>query len=675
MTHSPNPTKTNQGGILTEGSFFFRSGGFWVKGLNGTVERFEQRTSVRLVHYSDAASYSKRPVHLHPPQQSTLDVSGEVWEAFWAYLDIADAWNQWNNRHLQPPPSKPENGDWALQASLNGRHLNCSGTCFEPVGFLWLHSFMENAFALKPYSRLQQELEYAKKDCAVLGSDAPTDKVIEWICRAQYLVPLARARQLAPQCLPHFYDYCQSCLDSEYSLKEDIDRLGPILLSMLDAWGESAPLEPPPTDLMKRPLSDDLCYALIKIASRSDLGQQALWAAFEANQGTTITILGQQAPLGLSWQARVLQWASPQPEISWKQFYCVRDWVLRDSDLAKAILGSPAKALKLHCYRPELVSPAVGVPQLCEFLLGDFGMEAAQRLMDWLGQPACRPVIAQKVREALQSNLSTTDGPAWLAAQLGPTAFLPVIETCLDGEHHHPEVLQRNCGLLKGLVYFGPMAIPVLEKVSHSTQTHHRLCAVAALSSLQPEKRADHQARLDELAADQRGLDGDALKKLAWSFAQANAPAGLAAYPYLKILAQKDGRGSIQSEIAQVGQAMERIFLPPPPFWAPPVPWEPEPGHTADAPFDLSEIRKQARALSFKMTNFSRSEYAYLECCGALNALLEHLAQWPELQKLQDCLQRAQTRIHQVGRLGLSQAGAAEMFNFYRHLDFIEGRY
>jgi hypothetical protein len=659
---------------VTEGSFYFRSAGFWLKGLNGTVERFEQKTSIRLVHYSDPASYSSRPLQQHPPQQSTLEATEEAWEAFWEYLEIIDAWNQWNKRHLQPPPTKPDNGDWVLKASLNGRQLSCSGTCFEPLGFSMLHSFMHSAFSPEPYPHLQEELQLARKECAVLRGDAPVNELIEWIGRAKYLVPLARARKLKPDCLPHFYDYCQRCLDSQYSTKEDVHRLGPVLLSMLQAWDESATLEPPPPELMKRPLSDDLCYGLMKIASRSELGQQALWAAFEANQGTAI--LGQLAPMGPAWQARVLQWAEHKPEISWAQFYCVRDWVLRDSAFAKAILGSQSKPLKLHCYRPEIVSPAVGVPQLCELLLGDFGMEAAQRLPDWLGQPACRPVIAQKVREALQSKLSTTDGPAWLAACLGAEAFFPVIEKCLSGDHHHPDHLQRNCGLLRGLFYFGPMAISLLEKVSHSTQTHHRLCAVATLCALQPEKSEEHEARLHELAADQRGLDGEALQKLAWSFAQAKAPAGLAAYPYLKILAQKDGRGSIQSEIAQVGRAMDRLFLSPPPFWAPPIPWEPAPGQTLDdIPFDLSEVRTLARALSFKMTNFSRSEHAYRECRADLQSLHDQLPPMPELQPLTECLARALTRIDQVGPLGLSQAGAAEMFNFYRHLDSLEGRY
>ena len=335
------------------------------------------------------------------------------------------------------------------------------------------------------------------------------------------------------------------------------------------------------------------------------------------------------------------------------------------------MLGSTTRVIKLHCYRPELVTSAVGVPQLCEFLPGDFGMEAAQRLLDWLEQPACRPVIAQKVREALHSTEGSAEGTAWLAAQLGTGAFYPVVEECLSGDHHDPAVLERNCGLLRGLVHFGPMAVPVLEKVSHSTETHHRLCAVASLCALQPEREQDHQARLEELAADQHGLESDRLKKLAWSFTQGNTPAQRAAYPYLLLLAKKDGRGSVQADIGKVGLALEHMFVPQPPFWAPPVPWEPGPEERVESPLDLSEIRKQARALSFKMVNFSRSEYAFRECRGALLALLDRVASWPQLQ---ECLQRALTRIDQVGRMGLSEAGASEMFNFYRHLDFLEGR-
>jgi hypothetical protein len=115
---------------VTEGSFYFRSAGFWLKGLNGVVERFEQKNSIRLVHYSDAASYSSRPLHQHPPQQSTLEAREEAWEAFWEYLEITDAWSRtWvrpgcsaqspaasnpgqNHRKTAEYPARPRPGSW-----------------------------------------------------------------------------------------------------------------------------------------------------------------------------------------------------------------------------------------------------------------------------------------------------------------------------------------------------------------------------------------------------------------------------------------------------------------------------------------------------------------------------------------------------------------------------------
>ena len=323
----------------------------------------------------------------------TVADSAAVWKEICALLDVADAWNLWHSRDLTDGYEKA----WSLRVCSQDRRLECQGYGSGPPGWDPLVKYL-----VDPEVRSAgEQLGRSRQECTGLqpGTDPAQllSLLLPWEGAA--VVPWDLAGRLRPDCLPQFYE---ACLGAERRRKKGeiyCKMLGPVLLGMLDQWPDTLEAPLPPAELFpEASMGSKLSYALVRLLLRIPQGEEILWAAFA--KGEDCRWLGLLVAIDDAWRQRVLTWSANQSEITWPQFECLRDWLLRDKKLSQQMLKLNSTPLHIHCYRPEVTPAAKAMEELFKHLDGPLGDEAARRLLDWLDQPDF-PKSATEWRQSL----------------------------------------------------------------------------------------------------------------------------------------------------------------------------------------------------------------------------------------------------------------------------------